>query len=110
MSNITSLKTAEELFQVNETGTGTGDINNAIRTIDNLEKRAENGEDDGFLSDDDDWNRFNGDDDDEQANFEEQDQFDDESGDDYDAEQYFDDGDKGDDYDEGGDDGGGDYL
>ncbi|KAK5652898.1 hypothetical protein OQA88_9564 [Cercophora sp. LCS_1] len=108
LSNITSLKTAEELFHMDghEAGVnGTGDINNAIRVIDTLEKRAENGEDDGFLSDEDDWTRHQGDEDGE-GNFEEEDQYDDESGDDYDAEQYFDDGDN-EDYDEGGGDDGG---
>ncbi|KAK3943210.1 DNA-directed RNA polymerase III, subunit Rpc31 [Diplogelasinospora grovesii] len=115
LSNITSLRTAEELFMPGaqqEPGTeGTGPrFDKVLEVLDKAEKRAEDGEDAGFLSgeDDDDWVKDNEDEDGEGANAEEEDQYDDESGDDYNAEQYFEGGDE-DDYDDGGDDGG-DYM
>lgn len=123
LSSITSYKTAEELFlqdtqakqqQQGEAGAGAGsggaaDLDKALELLNTMEKRNEAGDEEGFLSgeDDDDWVKNNGDD--EDGNAEEEDQYEDESGDDYNAEAYFDGNQDDEDYDEGGDDGG-DYF
>jgi len=114
LSNITSLKTAGELFLSDAEHQPNGealDPTKAMQAISSIEKRTEEGED-GFLSDDDDdWVRDNADDDGE--NLDDPDQYgDDESGDDdYNAEQYFEGNQDEDDYDEGGGgDDGADYM
>jgi len=112
LSNITSYKTAEEVFMLEtQAGAAGGDasLDKALQLLNTLEKRGDDGEEE-FLSgeDDDDWVKNNGDDDGE-GNAEEDDQYEDESGDDYNAEQYFDGNQDDDDYDDGGDDGG-DYF
>lgn len=112
LSSITFLRTAEELFL----GEGhqidaAGNISRAIQEIDSLEKRA--GEDEGFLSgDEDDWVKDK-DDEDGEGNADDPDRYESESdddNDDYNAEAYFDGNQDDEDYgDDGGDDGG-DYM
>ncbi|KAK4155387.1 DNA-directed RNA polymerase III, subunit Rpc31 [Chaetomidium leptoderma] len=111
LSNITSYKTAEELFLpevAQQKGVG-GDANldKALQLLNSMEKRNEDGDEEAFLSgeDDDDWVKGNGDDD-EDAAADEDDQYEDESGDDYNAEAYFDGNQDDEDGDEGGDEGG----
>lgn len=104
LSNITELRTAEDIFMG---GAGTeGDADSATRAQALLDKLAE-GEDGGvedLLAEDEDWVQNN-----EDGEGEQEDEYDDESdNDDYNAEQYFDDGEGDDDYDEGG--GGGDEY
>jgi DNA-directed RNA polymerase III subunit RPC7 len=108
LSTITSYKTAEELFLPD--GQQVGDMGKALQILDTVQKQTENGDEEAFLSgeDDDDWVKGNGEDD-EDGNVEEDDQYEDESGDDYNAEAYFDGNQDDEDYDEGGDDGG-DYF
>ena len=115
LSNITSLKTAEELFLPGEEQTtgqknGTASYDKALQALNTVEKRNEDGDDQGILSgeDDDDWVK-NPDDEDGEGHVEEDDAYEDESGDDYNAEAYFDGNQDDDDYDEGGDEGG-DYI
>jgi len=116
LSNITSYKTAEELFLPDgaaSTAAGLDDganLGKALQLFNSVEKRNEDGDEEGFLSgeDDDDWVKGNGEDD-EDGNVEEDDQYEDESGDDYNAEAYFDGNQDDEDYDEGGDEGG-DYF
>ncbi|KAK3361223.1 DNA-directed RNA polymerase III, subunit Rpc31 [Lasiosphaeria ovina] len=116
LSNITSLKTAEELFLPESQQSGldaTVSYDKALQVLNALEKRNEDGDDEGFLSgeDDDDWVKAANEDDEAEANVEDEDQYDDESGDDYNAEAYFEGNQDDEDYDEGGDDGGGgDYM
>ncbi|KAK4098134.1 hypothetical protein N658DRAFT_432605 [Parathielavia hyrcaniae] len=115
LSNITSYKTAEELFlpeaqqQLGAGGGGAGaaSMDKALQFIDTMEKQNGDEEGGGILSgeDDDDWVKGNGEDD-EDGNVDEDDQYEDESGDDYNAEAYFDGNQDDEDYDEGGDDGG----
>ncbi|KAK3900996.1 DNA-directed RNA polymerase III subunit Rpc31-domain-containing protein [Staphylotrichum tortipilum] len=116
LSNITSYKTAEELFLPDGATPTTGGLDDganlgkALQLFNSVEKRNEDGDEEGFLSgeDDDDWVKGNGEDGDD-GNVEEDDQYEDESGDDYNAEAYFDGNQDDEDYDEGGDDGG-DYY
>jgi DNA-directed RNA polymerase III subunit RPC7 len=118
LSNITSLRTAEELFLADgeqqhnqhQANGEVADLSKAMQVISTIEKRTEEGEDDGFLSgDEDDWVRGEGEEDGE--NLDDPDQYDDEaSDDDYNAEQYFEDGGSDKEYDEGGGDDGGDYM
>ncbi|KAL2018170.1 hypothetical protein VTK56DRAFT_1195 [Thermocarpiscus australiensis] len=115
LSTITSYKTAEELFLPEAqpdglTTTGTASLDKALQLINSVEKRNEEGDEEAFLSgeDDDDWVKNN--EDDEEGNAEDEDQYEDESGDDYNAEAYFEANQDDDDYDDVGDDGGGDYF
>ncbi|AEO67286.1 uncharacterized protein THITE_2116185 [Thermothielavioides terrestris NRRL 8126] len=118
LSSITSYKTAEEVFlpdalqqrQPQKDQAGGADLNKALQLLNTVEKRQEAGDEEAFLSgeDDDDWVKNNGEDD-EDAPADEDEQYEDESGDDYNAEAYFDGNQDDDDYDEGGDDGG-DYF
>jgi DNA-directed RNA polymerase III subunit RPC7 len=113
LSNITSYKTAEELFlpdglqrsDVADGDGGAANLDKALQLLSSVEKGGE-GDDDALLSgeDEDDWDVEN-----EDGNAEEDDLYEDESGDDYNAEAYFDGNQDDDDYDEGGDDGG-DYF
>ncbi|KAL2138807.1 hypothetical protein VTI28DRAFT_6213 [Corynascus sepedonium] len=106
LSNITSYKTAEELFLPDTQQADSGaNLNKALELLNTVEKQNEDGKE-AYLSgeDDDDWVRGNGEDD-EDGDVEEDDVYDDESGDDYNAEQYFDGNQDDEDYDEGGDDG-----
>ncbi|KAK4245894.1 DNA-directed RNA polymerase III, subunit Rpc31 [Corynascus novoguineensis] len=106
LSNITSYKTAEELFLPDTQQADSGaNLNKALELLNTVEKQNEDGKE-AYLSgeDDDDWVRGNGDED-EDGDVEEDDVYDDESGDDYNAEQYFDGNQDDEDYDEGGDDG-----
>jgi DNA-directed RNA polymerase III subunit RPC7 len=105
LSNITSYKTAEELFRP-EGGAGP-DMDKALQLLNNMEKQGENGDEGAFLSgeDEDDWVKGNGEDD-EDGVADEDDVYEDESGDDYNAEAYFDGNQDDEDYDEGGDEGG----
>ncbi|KAL1836135.1 hypothetical protein VTJ49DRAFT_5546 [Mycothermus thermophilus] len=128
LSNITSYKTAEELFlydgllpdqqqqQQQQIGQPNGrkqegELDKALQLMSTLEKRGEGEDDAGFLSgeDDEDWVRGGNGEDDEDGVAEEDDQYEDESGDDYNAEAYFDGNQDDDDFDDGGDDGG-DYF
>ena len=88
---------------------GEGGDNNIDKAIQEIEKRA--GEDEGFLSgDEDDWVKENGDEDGE-GNVDDPDQYesDDDDGDDYNAEAYFDGNQDDEDYGDDGGDNGGDY-
>ncbi|KAK3352867.1 DNA-directed RNA polymerase III, subunit Rpc31 [Lasiosphaeria hispida] len=111
LSNITQLKTAEELFLPEGMENGSGNLDKAMEVLATMEKR-EDGEEDGFLSgEEDDWVKENGEEGEDNA--EDEDQYDDDSGDDdYNAEAYFEGNQDEDDYDEGGggDDGGADYM
>ncbi|KAK4445981.1 DNA-directed RNA polymerase III, subunit Rpc31 [Podospora aff. communis PSN243] len=113
LSNITSLRTAAEVFFADREHHVGGDIdkdlNEAMRLIDSMEKRGEEGEDDEFLLDDEEeWVREQGDE--EGENMDDPDQYDDEDdNDDYNAENYFDTGEDNEDEDGGGNDGG-DYM
>ncbi|KAL2120180.1 hypothetical protein VTJ04DRAFT_4206 [Mycothermus thermophilus] len=127
LSNITSYKTAEEVFlyeglskeqqqQLLGKSQSNGEIkeaglDKALQLMTTLEKRGEDAADDEFLSgeDDEDWVRGGNGDDDEDGVAEEDDQYEDESGDDYNAEAYFDGNQEDDDFDDGGDEGG-DYF
>ncbi|EAQ88510.1 hypothetical protein CHGG_05129 [Chaetomium globosum CBS 148.51] len=107
LSNITSYKTAEEMFRPDAPLlNGDGNLNKALELLSAVEKRNEDGEE-AFLSgeDDDDWVKGNGEDG-EDAVADEDDVYEDESGDDYNAEAYFDGNQDDEDYDEGGDEGG----
>ncbi|KAK3318073.1 DNA-directed RNA polymerase III, subunit Rpc31 [Apodospora peruviana] len=114
LSSITSLKTAEELFlDEAEQKDKDGNYDKALQLLNTVEKRVEDGDDQGMLSgeDDDDWVK-NNDDEDGEGQIEEDDQYEEEyeSGDDYNAEAYFDGNQDDDDYgDDGGDDGG-EYM
>lgn len=127
LSNITSLKTAEDFFHHDEDeddgeqgefgqkkkNDDPASYNKALRLFKQLEKRAEDGDDQGMLSgeDDDDWVK-NPDDEDGEGVVEEDDAYEDEyeSGDDYNAEAYFDGNQDDDDGNEGGGDDGGEYM
>jgi DNA-directed RNA polymerase III subunit RPC7 len=116
LSSITSYKTAEELFLPDTAAAAArpedpAGHNKLLQVMSAAEKQNEDGDGDAFLSgeDDDDWVKGNGEED-EDGNAEEDDQYEDESGDDYNAEAYFDGNQDDEDYDEGGDDGGGDYY
>jgi DNA-directed RNA polymerase III subunit RPC7 len=111
LSNITALKTAEELFlpetQQRELAEAMGQ-NKAMEMLEKIENN-EGGVDETFLEDDDDdWVRPTNNEDGEDGDQEEDDEFDDESGDDYNAEQYFEGNQDEDDYEDGGD--GDDYY
>ena len=111
LSSITSYKTAEELFlpEAAQLGAdGGANLDKALQLLDSMEKRNADGDEDAFLSgeDEDDWVKNNGDDDEDGNGAEDDDLIDDESGDDYNAEAYFD-GNNDDDDDDGGDEGGG---
>lgn len=103
LSNITELRTAEDIFMG---GTADGDADSHSKALALLEKLGE-GEEGGvedLLAEDDDWVVNN-----EDGEGEAEEEYDDESdNDDYNAEQYFDDGEGDDDMDEGG--GGGDEY
>lgn len=112
LSNITALRTAEEIFLPDaaqpEQGEGAGH-SKALEMLDKI------GNDDGAavdidLEDDDDWVQSNNLGDDDEENADDPDQYDDESGDDYDAEQYFEENQPDDDYGDGGDGGGEEYF
>lgn len=108
LSNITSYKTAAELFLPDAAQQdGGANLDKALQLLNTMEKRNEDGDEEGFLSgeDDDDWVKGNGEDD-EDGNADEDDLYEDESGDDYNAEAYFDGNQDDEDYDEGGDEGG----
>ncbi|KAB5532506.1 DNA-directed RNA polymerase III, subunit Rpc31 [Coniochaeta sp. 2T2.1] len=100
LSNITSLRTAADIFMPDQ------DQAKALELLDKL------GDDDNpdelLLDDDDDWVRTN--EDGEEAVDDPEDEFDDESDNDYNAEQYFEGGDADEDYDDGGDGGGEEYI
>jgi DNA-directed RNA polymerase III subunit RPC7 len=110
LSNITSYKTAEEVFLPEggqqQDGGGNANLDKALQLLNTMEKRNEDGDEEAFLSgeDDDDWVKNNGEDD-EDAEAEEDDQYEDDEDDDYNAEAYFDGKEDDEDYDEGGDDG-----
>ena len=112
LSHITSLKTAEELFlpDSEEQPNGAADLSKAMQAIKTMEKRAGEGEEEGFLSgDDDEWTKDNEDEDED--NVDDPDQFESDDDDDYNAEQYFDGNQDDDDYDDGGGgDDGGEYM
>ncbi len=112
LSTITSYKTAEELFRPGAGGQPDGELGKALQLISSVEKGNEDGEAEGFLSgeDEDDWVKGGGEEDEEGGGGEEDDVYEDESGDDYNAEAYFDGNQDDEDYDEGGDEGGGDYF
>lgn len=108
LSNITSYKTAEELFLPEgrrQDPDGAANLDKALQLLNSVEKGNEGDEDLLSGDDEDDWVKTN-EGDDEDGNAEEDDQYEDESGDDYNAEAYFDGNQDDDDYDEGGDDGG----
>ena len=126
LTNVTNLKTAEDLFQNDEEqqdgyeeededvedgadGEKGHDYGKAMELLNNLHKRMEEGDENvGLLpgeDEDDDWIREAQEDDEGNVIQDDPDEYDDESGDDYNAEQYFDDGDAddfGDDGDAGG--------
>lgn len=111
LSNITSLRTAEEIFLPEAAQQELADAegqNKALQLLDKIND-GEGGVDNIDLEDDDDWvqstNVGDGDDDDAA---EDSDQYDDESGDDYNAEQYFEENQPDDDYGDG--DGGGEDF
>ncbi|KAK3338809.1 DNA-directed RNA polymerase III, subunit Rpc31 [Neurospora tetraspora] len=111
-------KSAEDIFGLNPssavsaaaTQEGEPNYKRALQLLEMVEKKAEDGEDAGILTDDDedDWVK-NNEDEDGNPVAEEDDDFEEDSGDDYNAEQYFDGNQDDDEYDEGGDDGG-DYY
>jgi DNA-directed RNA polymerase III subunit RPC7 len=111
LSNITSLRTAEEIFLPEAAQQELADAegqNKALQLLDKIND-GEGGVDNIDLEDDDDWVQSNnvGDGDDDDA-AEDSDQYDDESGDDYNAEQYFEENQPDDDYGDG--DGGGEDF
>lgn len=110
LSNITSLRTAEEIFLPEAEQLEFGDVDGQSKALQMLDKIDNNDEGaDGLdLDDEDDWVRPTNAEDGED-NAEDEDQYDDESGDDYNAEQYFEENQADDDYDEGGD-GGDDFF
>ena len=112
LSNITSLRTAEDIFmpeagQHDPDGVNGDGGNKALQVLDKIDN--EEGGDDLYLDDDDDWIRPSHVNVDGEEEIEEEDQYEDESGDDYNAEQYFEENQPDDDYDEGGD-GGDDFY
>jgi DNA-directed RNA polymerase III subunit RPC7 len=104
LSNITTLRTAAEIFLPESAQ------QDQAKALELLEKLGDDENPDDVLlgdDDDDDWVRTNEDGD---VATEEEDDFDDESDNDYNAEQYFEDGAADEDYDDGGDGGGEEYF
>lgn len=107
LSNITSLRTAADIFLPDAAHDGLTDAESHSKALQLLDKLGNNDDnvDDLLVGDDeDDWIRTN--EDGEALGEEEDDYDDDESDNDYNAEQYFEDGAADDDFDEGGDGGG----
>ena len=103
LSNITTLRTAAEIFLPES---AQQDQAKALELLDKL--GDDENADDLLLDDDDDWVRTN--EDGEEAAEDPEDEFDDESDNDYNAEQYFEDGAADEDDDDGGDGGGEDIY
>jgi DNA-directed RNA polymerase III subunit RPC7 len=101
LSNITSLRTAADIFLPQ------GAQQDQAKALELLDKLGDDeNADDLFLDDEDDWVRTNEDGEDGEDGVEEAEEFDDESDNDYNAEQYFEDGAADEDGDDGGDGGG----
>ncbi|KAL1865543.1 hypothetical protein VTK73DRAFT_5209 [Phialemonium thermophilum] len=113
LSNITSLRTAEEVFLSDaaqqSSVTNAGDPNKALQVLERIDNNEDGGvADELFLEDDDEWVRTANEDGEDVG--EDEDQYEDESDDDYNAEQYFSENQVDDDFDDGGDGGGDDYF